>query len=291
MLLPASVLAAALCMPMSAPAAWADSVSDAQETLDSAEARLAQIVEEHDRLQDEADGLQVKIDDAIEGVMAAQSEVQEGRARLGDMMSYEYKSGGVGMLKVLLESENLSDLLNNMHYVDSVQKAQAEEIELQRGREEAFNAALDDLNDKKDEQMAKLAEAEQKTAEAAQVVSGAEAQLAKAKDEAAAAAEAERLAALKAQAEALAAEQEKAAAAETPALEQTPEEPRRRNRTLPTTGRAMPARAMRGRTPARREALPTGRAANRRAGRRAPHPRTARRAMERSASRPHRARL
>ena len=141
------------------------------------------------------------------------------------MMSYEYKSGGVGMLKVLLESENLSDLLNNMHYVDSVQKAQAEEIELQRGREEAFNAALDDLNDKKDEQMAKLAEAEQKTAEAAQVVSGAEAQLAKAKDEAAAAAEAERLAALKAQAEALAAEQEKAAAAETPALEQTPEEP------------------------------------------------------------------
>lgn len=225
MLLPASVLAAALCMPMSAPAAWADSVSDAQETLDSAEARLAQIVEEHDRLQDEADGLQVKIDDAIEGVMVAQSEVQEGRARLGDMMSYEYKSGGVGMLKVLLESENLSDLLNNMHYVDSVQKAQAEEIELQRGREEAFNAALDDLNDKKDEQMAKLAEAEQKTAEAAQVVSGAEAQLAKAKDEAAAAAGAERLAALKAQAEALAAEQEKAAAAETPALEQTPEEP------------------------------------------------------------------
>lgn len=223
MLLPASVLAAALCMPMSAPAAWADSVSDAQETLDSAEARLAQIVEEHDKLQDEADDLQVKIDDAVEGVMAAQSEVQEGRARLGDMMSYEYKSGGVGMLKVVLESENLSDLLNNLHYVDSVQKAQAEEIELQREREKTFNVALDDLNDKKDAQVAKIAEAEQKTAEAAQVVSGAEAQLAKAKDEAAAAAEAERLAALKAQAEALAAEQEKAAQAEPPAPEQAPE--------------------------------------------------------------------
>lgn len=223
MLLPASVLAAALCMPMSAPAAWADSVSDAQETLDSAEARLAQIVEEHDKLQDEADDLQVKIDDAVEGVMAAQSEVQEGRARLGDMMSYEYKSGGVGMLKVVLESENLSDLLNNLHYVDSVQKAQAEEIELQREREKTLNAALDDLNDKKDVQVAKIAEAEQKTAEAAQVVSGAEAQLAKAKDEAAAAAEAERLAALKAQAEALAAEQEKAAQAEPPAPEQAPE--------------------------------------------------------------------
>ncbi|MDO4442745.1 MAG: peptidase [Slackia sp.] len=225
MLLPACVLATALCMPVAAPAAWADSVSEAQETLDSAEARLAQIVDEHDKLQDEADELQVKIDDAVEGVIDAQSEVQEGRARLGEMMAYEYKSGGVGMLNVFLEAENLSDLLSNLHYVDSVQKAQAEEIELQRQREETFHAALDDLNAKKDEQMDKLAEADRKAEEAAQVVAGAEAQLSKAKDEAAAAAEAERLAALKAQADALAAEQQKQAAAEPPAEQAAPTTP------------------------------------------------------------------
>ena len=204
-------------MPMSAPAAWADGVSDAQQTLDAAEERLTQITQEHAKLQDEADDLQDQIDEAVEGVLEAQSEVQEGRIRLGDMMSYEYKTGGVGVLKVLLKSENLSDLLNNLHYVDSVQKAQAEEIERQRQREEAFSSALDDMNKKKDAQMAKIAEAEKKSAEAAQVVSNAEAQLAKAQDEAAAAAEAERLAALKAQAEALAAEQAKAAEAEPPA--------------------------------------------------------------------------
>ncbi len=202
---------------MPAAAAWADGVSDAQQTLDAAEERLTQITQEHTKLQDEADDLQGQIDDAVEGVLEAQSEVQEGRIRLGDMMSYEYKTGGVGVLKVLLKSENLSDLLNNLHYVDSVQKAQAEEIERQRQREEAFSSALDDMNKKKDAQMAKIAEAEKKSAEAAQVVSNAEAQLTKAQDEAAAAAEAERLSALKAQAEALAAEQAKAAAAEPPA--------------------------------------------------------------------------
>ena len=207
------MLAAALSAPGVAPAAWADSVTDAQATLDEAEARLTQISDEHAKLQQEADDLQVQIDDAVEGVMAAQSEMQEGRARLGEMVAYEYKTGGVGVLKVILESENLSELLDNLHYVDSMQKAQAEEIDLQRQREEAFTAALDDLNDKKDAQMAKVDQAEKKSAEAAQVVSNAEARLSKAQDEAAAA-EAERLAALKAQAEALAAEQEAAAQAE-----------------------------------------------------------------------------
>ncbi|MFR4804130.1 MAG: coiled-coil domain-containing protein [Eggerthellaceae bacterium] len=114
----------------------------------------------------------------------------------------------------MFESENLNELVNNLHYLDAVQQAQADEIELQRQRQEAFNSALDDLNTKKDEQMKKISEAEQKTAEAAQVVSNAETKLADAKD---AAAEAERLAELKAQAEALAKEQEeKQAAVETP---------------------------------------------------------------------------
>ena len=130
------------------------------------------------------------------------------------MLSCEYKTGGIGLLTVLFESENLNELVNNLHYLDAVQQAQADEIELQRQRQEAFNTALDDLNTKKDEQMKKISEAEQKTAEAAQVVSNAETKLADAKD---AAAEAERLAELKAQAEALAKEQEeKQAAVETP---------------------------------------------------------------------------
>ncbi|MFQ9741733.1 MAG: coiled-coil domain-containing protein [Slackia sp.] len=202
--------------------AWADDVSDAQATLEQAEERLTQISQEHAKLQEEAEGLQTQIDAAIEGVMDAQSEVQEGREHLGEMLSREYKTGGIGLLTVLFESENLNELVNNLHYLDAVQQAQADEIELQRQRQEAFNTALDDLNTKKDEQMKKISEAEQKTAEAAQVVSNAETKLADAKD---AAAEAERLAELKAQAEALAKEQEeKQAAVETPA-EPEPETP------------------------------------------------------------------
>lgn len=208
------MLAATPFMPMTSSEAWADEVSDAQATLEQAEERLTQITQEHAKLQEEAEGLQVQIDEAIEGVMDAQTEVQEGREHLGEMLSQEYKTGGIGLLTVLFESENLNELVNNLHYLDAVQQAQADEIELQRQRQEAFNTALDDLNEKKDEQMKKVSEAEQKTAEAAQVVSNAETKLADAKD---AAAEAERLAVLKAQAEALAKEQEeKQAAVETP---------------------------------------------------------------------------
>ena len=208
------MLAATPFIPMTPSEAWADDVSDAQATLEQAEERLTQISQEHAKLQEEAEGLQTQIDAAIEGVMDAQSEVQEGREHLGEMLSCEYKTGGIGLLTVLFESENLNELVNNLHYLDAVQQAQADEIELQRQRQEAFNTALDDLNTKKDEQMKKISEAEQKTAEAAQVVSNAETKLADAKD---AAAEAERLAELKAQAEALAKEQEeKQAAVETP---------------------------------------------------------------------------
>lgn len=165
--------------------AWADDVSDAQATLEQAEERLTQISQEHTKLQEEAEGLQVQIDEAIEGVLDAQSEVQEGKEHLGEMLSREYKTGGIGLLTVLFESDNLNELVNNLHYLDAVQQAQADEIELQRKRQEAFNSALDDLNSKKDEQMKKISEAEQKTAEAAQVVSNAETKLADAKDAAA----------------------------------------------------------------------------------------------------------
>lgn len=244
-MLSACALAASLCMPLAAPAAWADDVSDAQAALDQAESRLKQIVEEHDALQKEADDLQVQIDGAVDGVMDAQREVQDGRARLGEMLTYEYKTGGVGILKVLLESENLDDLLNNLHYVDSVQKAQADAIELQKQREEAFNVALDDMNDKKDRQMVKIADAEKKTEEAAAVVATAETQLSKAQD--AAQAEADRLAALKAQVDALAAAEQDAAAAEEPqAPAPTPEAPAQPDRPAAGNGSGSTGGAVQG---------------------------------------------
>lgn len=190
--------------------AFADDVSDAQATLDQAEARMQQISEEHAQLEAQVEDLQGQIDEATQGVMDAQAAAQEGRANLGDMVTYEYKTGGISILEVIFGSQSLSQLIDNLQYVESVQEAQAKAIEEQKTLEQQFSDALDDLNAKKDAQMQALDEAEKKSQEAAQVVENAQAQLEKAQD-AAAKAEAERLAALQKQAQELKAKQEAAA--------------------------------------------------------------------------------
>ena len=202
------LLAAALsvcCAPFAAPSvAFADEVSDAQSALDSAEAQLQQISAEHEALVAQADALQVQIDEAIQGVLDAQSSVQEGRLKLGTYASQEYKMGGLSLVQVLLDSQNIADLINNMRYFEAIQQEQAREIEQQKQREEAFNEALDDLNEKKDSQQKAIADAASKEKEATQVVASATAKL----SDAQAAAEAARLAELQRQAEALQAQQD-----------------------------------------------------------------------------------
>ena len=204
----AMLLAAALsvcCAPFAAPSvAFADEVSDAQNALDSAEAQLQQISAEHEALVAQADALQAQIDDAIQGVLDAQSSVQEGRLKLGTYASQEYKMGGLSLVQVLLDSQNIADLINNMRYFEAIQQEQAREIEQQKQREEAFNEALDDLNEKKDSQQKAIADAASKEKEATQVVASATAKL----SDAQAAAEAARLAELQRQPEALQAQQD-----------------------------------------------------------------------------------
>lgn len=184
--------------------AYADEVSDAQNALSAAEARMSQIASEHEALVKQAEELQQQIDEATRGVMDAQAAAQTGRNKLGTYATQEYKTGGISLIKVLLESQSISDLVNNMQYFDAIQEDQARQIAEQKQLEATFNDALDDLNKKKDEQVKAISDAEAKQTEAQQVVAQATAHL----SDAQAAAEAARLAELQKQAEALKAQQE-----------------------------------------------------------------------------------
>ncbi len=196
--------------PVAPQAAYADDVSDAQNALNSAEARMSQISQEHEALVKQADELQGQIDEAVQGVTDAQTAAQAGREKLGMYATQEYKLGGISLVKVLLESQSISDLVNNMQYFDAIQQEQARQIEEQKQLEATFNDALDDLNKKKDEQVKAISDAEAKQAEAQQVVQQATANLSQAQADA----EAARLAELQKQAEALKAQQEQQAQAE-----------------------------------------------------------------------------
>ena len=203
MLLAGILSAGSLTFACATPA-YADEVSDAQNALSAAEARMSQIASEHEALVKQAEELQEQIDEATQGVMDAQAAAQAGRDKLGIYATQEYKTGGISLIKVLLESQSISDLVNNMQYFDAIQEDQARQIAEQKQLEATFNDALDDLNKKKDEQVKAISDAEAKQAEAQQVVAQATAHL----SDAQAAAEAARLAELQKQAEALKAQQE-----------------------------------------------------------------------------------
>lgn len=203
MLLAGVLSAGSLTFACAAPA-YADEVSDAQNALSAAEARMSQIASEHEALVKQAEELQQQIDEATQGVMDAQAAAQTGRNKLGIYATQEYKTGGISLIKVLLESQSISDLVNNMQYFDAIQEDQARQIAEQKQLEATFNDALDDLNKKKDEQVKAISDAEAKQTEAQQVVAQATAHL----SDAQASAEAARLAELQKQAEALKAQQE-----------------------------------------------------------------------------------
>ena len=200
----AGVLSAGSLTFACATPAYADEVSDAQNALSAAEARMSQIASEHEALVKQAEELQQQIDEATQGVMDAQAAAQTGRNKLGIYATQEYKTGGISLIKVLLESQSISDLVNNMQYFDAIQEDQARQIAEQKQLEATLNDALDDLNKKKDEQVKAISDAEAKQTEAQQVVAQATAHL----SDAQAAAEAARLAELQKQAEALKAQQE-----------------------------------------------------------------------------------
>lgn len=200
----AGVLSAGSLTFACATPAYADEVSDAQNALSAAEARMSQIASEHEVLVKQAEELQEQIDEATQGVMDAQAAAQAGRNKLGVYATQEYKTGGISLIKVLLESQSISDLVNNMQYFDAIQEDQARQIAEQKQLEATFNEALDDLNKKKDEQVKAISDAEAKQTEAQQVVAQATAHL----SDAQASAEAARLAELQKQAEALKAQQE-----------------------------------------------------------------------------------
>lgn len=287
----AGVLSAGSLTFACATPAYADEVSDAQNALSAAEARMSQIASEHEALVKQAEELQQQIDEATQGVMDAQAAAQTGRNKLGTYAAQEYKTGGISLIKVLLESQSISDLVNNMQYFDAIQEDQARQIAEQKQLEATFNDALDDLNKKKDEQVKAISDAEAKQTEAQQVVAQATAHL----SDAQAAAEAARLAELQKQAEALKAQQEAQSQTEQAPAEESKALPKKR-RNLATALRRIPAtnlqaarRADRATRMVQTRTIPIPRIRAPRVGSRALFPPTAQRAMARWAPTPRRA--
>ena len=161
----------ALCIGVQMPHAYAvPSVDEARAALDEAEASMEAVIAEYNQIKADYDALQVQIDETVKKAMDAQKKVIEGRTDLGALAKYEYRGGSLGVLDMILNSENFHELLRNLEYLASLQQYQSGIIEEQKARVSAYEALLEDLNAKRDAQDKKLVELEAKREEAQKIV-------------------------------------------------------------------------------------------------------------------------
>lgn len=180
--------------------AHADELSDAQAALDSASKELDSLTAEYDALQSDLDDIEDQIDDKLKQVQDAQAAMLEGQEDLGDTVLAEYKSdGSLSLMNIFFGSESISEMVKGLSYYSAIQEDQAEQIAEQKQRRDTFQASLDELDAQRDAQQDLIDQAEEKKAQAEQVVSDASSKVSSIKEKQAQ----EQLAALQAQAKAM----------------------------------------------------------------------------------------
>lgn len=180
-------LAMACSVPALSRQAWAVDVETARTSLDAAERQMQEIVAEHDELVRQVEQSQEQIDETAELAMEAQSAMLEGREALGQLAANEYRNDSLGALvSMVFSSQSFTDFLRNIDYATAIMESTAEEIEAQKERKDAFESALTDLNQQRDEQQKRLDAVQDKKDEAQKVVDQANSVLVDAESEEAA---------------------------------------------------------------------------------------------------------
>lgn len=113
---------------------------------------------ELNKLTAEVEELGEKIKTANKGLEQTKKELEDAKAKEKDQYSimksrikYMYENGDVGVLEILLQSEDFSDMLNQMEYMEKI-------TEYDNGMLEEFKRLKQEVTDKEKEQEAKLEE-------------------------------------------------------------------------------------------------------------------------------------
>ncbi len=191
-----------MCGALLVGPAFGDELSEAQDALTQAEERLSALTTDYKALQKEIAESQTRIDEMLVEVMDAQAAVIAGQQALGASVAYSYKVDSLSMLTLLLESKSVPELIANVRYLNCIQVSQARNIVDQKERKAVLDEALAELDKERDSLEKRLKDADDKRAEAENIVASASAKVEKIKDDIAAE-EAARLEELKRASEAL----------------------------------------------------------------------------------------
>lgn len=153
-------------------------VAQAQSSLDDAESHMSSIVAQYDELSSEAADLQSQIDQTTTQALDAQSKVIEGRRQLGSSAVYEYRGGTQEMvLSLLLNSDDFDSLVRNLAYIQAIMDSQSARIAEQKELTSNYDALIQQLNERKNQQQEKIAALQKTRDDAAGVVADAAAKL------------------------------------------------------------------------------------------------------------------
>lgn len=152
-----SVTGAGLALPTVALAD--ESSAELQAKLDSAKATLddlyGQAEEASEKLNDTKYKLEQtnkSIEQTKKDIKAKQGELKQAQATLSDRVSANYKSGGVSLLELVLQSSSFEELANNIYYAQKVSASDEKAIDTVRTVQAELNKKQASLEKDKKEQ-------------------------------------------------------------------------------------------------------------------------------------------
>ena len=119
-----ATLACVLGLGLAAPA-YADTASN----LAAARAKLEQIGTQTQQIYDELATQTQALDQTAGEITQKQQEIADGQAKLSNYVAGEYKTGGLSLLQVLTDVDDLGDMLNRLFYYGKVSDKQAQTIQ------------------------------------------------------------------------------------------------------------------------------------------------------------------
>ena len=132
----ALMLAGALALQGAPTAAFAITSAELREQADAARADLAELGSKVQALGEDLHETQYqlgvtegKIEETEGKIVERQAELKEAQEVLGKRVSTNYKTGGVGLVSIILESSSYEELVSNFYYANKIVESDAEVIQ------------------------------------------------------------------------------------------------------------------------------------------------------------------
>ncbi|RRF98780.1 MAG: hypothetical protein DUD39_07885, partial [Coriobacteriaceae bacterium] len=143
---------------VSVPALAEDS-SSLQQQLDDANTQLTNMGYQLAASQEQLNGTaiqlsdtQSKIDSLNDDIAQKQSELEGQQATLSKRVSSNYKTGGVSLLSIVLDSESFDDFVGRVYYADKVAESDKAQIDSIKELEDNLNSQKNELENQKSQE-------------------------------------------------------------------------------------------------------------------------------------------